>query len=296
MRKLKCYFTVVLLTSCLAIRCSAETASGDNLIPLLDAVTTMQQPADYRLNYGPDIFHFGDLRLPEGAGPHPVVVLIHGGCWTAKYGLHLMDAMAERLTGLGFATWNPEFRRVGMQGVDWQDIFRDVVLATHYVDNLASRFHLDTQNVILTGHSSGGHLVLWLAHQQQLINKHAALNVKAVVSLAPLTDLTAVARDETLPCHNTVEGLMGGTLERYPERYRQASPINMDDTGIDLVVVNGKQDDAGFYRQFIEYRQNMTKRGHQIRHLEVAPSGHFEMITPGTKAWQDVEQAFRALK
>ena len=183
-----------------------------------------------------------------------------------------------------------------MKGGEWQDIFKDVVMATHYVDNLASHFNLDTNNITLTGHSSGAHLVLWLAHQQALINKNNARKVKAVVSLAPLTDLAEVARDDALPCHKTVEGLMGGSLEMYPERYKQASPIHMSNTGLELIVVNGKQDSPGFYRQFLDYRQNMTKRGHEIRHLEVEPSGHFEMITPGTAAWKDVEETFLLLK
>jgi acetyl esterase/lipase len=296
MHKLIHCLTLALLSFYATSNAFAETATEEKLIPLLDAVTTMQQPADYRLSYGPGVFHFGDLRLPTTEGPHPVVVLIHGGCWTAKYGLHLMDAMAERLTELGFATWNPEFRRVGMKDGEWQDIFKDVVMATHYVDNLASRFNLDTNNVILTGHSSGGHLVLWLAHQEELINKQNTMKVKAVVSLAPLTDLAEVAGDDTLPCHKTVEGLMGGSVKMYPQRYKQASPIHMSNTGLELIIVNGKQDSPGFYRQFLDYRKNMAKRGHEIRHLEVGPSGHFEMITPSSAAWKDVEKAFLSLK
>jgi acetyl esterase/lipase len=296
MQKLIHYLSVALFSLWMASNSLADETTENNLIPLLDAVTTMQQPADYRLNYGPGVFHFGDLRLPDGEGPHPVVVLIHGGCWTAKYGLHLMDTMAERLTELGFATWNPEFRRVGMNNGEWQDIFKDVVMATHYVDNLSSRFNLDTRNVILTGHSSGGHLVLWLAHQEKLINKSKTMQVKAVVSLAPLTDLAEVARNDTLPCHQTVEGLMGGPLSKYPQRYKEASPIHMSNTGLELIVVNGKQDSPGFYKQFVDYRENMSKRGHEIRHIEVQPSGHFEMITPGTTAWKDVEEAFVLLK
>lgn len=274
----------------------AIAAEDEELISLLDAVTTVQQPADYRLQYGPGVFHFGDLRLPKGKRPHPVVVLIHGGCWTAKYGLHLMDAMAERLTELGFATWNPEFRRVGMRDGNWQDIFTDVMMATQYVDNLAAHYNLDRQNISLTGHSSGGHLVLWLAHQEARINKGGTLRFRAVVSLAPLTELSKVATDDSMPCYQTVQGLMGGSLADYPDRYRQNSPVHMPGTGLDVTVINGKQDAEGFYRQFIDYRDVMRKRGHTIQHVEVKPSGHFEMITPGTPAWKDVEKVFVGIR
>ncbi|MGH2720568.1 MAG: alpha/beta hydrolase, partial [Actinomycetota bacterium] len=32
-------------------------------------------------SYGPSPEHAADLRLPEGAGPHPVAVVLHGGFW-----------------------------------------------------------------------------------------------------------------------------------------------------------------------------------------------------------------------
>src|SRR5215207_4243272 len=38
-------------------------------------------PADHTLSYGQDANQIGELRLPAGSGPHPVIVLMHGGCW-----------------------------------------------------------------------------------------------------------------------------------------------------------------------------------------------------------------------
>ncbi|HEV8495750.1 MAG TPA: hypothetical protein VGQ56_02745, partial [Gemmatimonadaceae bacterium] len=42
-------------------------------------------PADARIAYGDDSSQFGELRIPAGSGPHPLVVLIHGGCFKAAY-------------------------------------------------------------------------------------------------------------------------------------------------------------------------------------------------------------------
>ena len=51
--------------------------------------------ADERIAYGPDALQFGELWLPRRQGRHPVIVLIHGGCWRADLpGLELMDYMA----------------------------------------------------------------------------------------------------------------------------------------------------------------------------------------------------------
>ena len=37
-----------------------------------------------------------ELHLPAGAGPHPVVVTIHGGSWSAGYGKIVMRGLAAR--------------------------------------------------------------------------------------------------------------------------------------------------------------------------------------------------------
>jgi acetyl esterase/lipase len=38
-------------------------------------------PADHTFSYGQDANQIGELRLPAGPGPHPIIVLVHGGCW-----------------------------------------------------------------------------------------------------------------------------------------------------------------------------------------------------------------------
>src|SRR5579862_4144320 len=70
-------------------------------------------PADERISYGPGPLHYGDLRLPRGPGPHPLVVMVHGGRWRAEYDLQHVGAACAALTKRGLATWNVEFRRVG---------------------------------------------------------------------------------------------------------------------------------------------------------------------------------------
>ncbi len=45
-----------------------------------DALKGPFPKADHRVAYGKDPLQFGDLRLPEGKGPYPVAIVIHGGC------------------------------------------------------------------------------------------------------------------------------------------------------------------------------------------------------------------------
>ncbi|HUF31378.1 MAG TPA: hypothetical protein VMM77_12070, partial [Gemmatimonadaceae bacterium] len=52
-----------------------------------EIVAATVSPPDERIGYGSDSLQFGELRLPRGAGPFPVAVVIHGGCWLAEYDL-----------------------------------------------------------------------------------------------------------------------------------------------------------------------------------------------------------------
>eukprot|EP01035_Chromulina_nebulosa_P003001 gene3001-4102_t len=75
----------------------------------------MKQPpvaADHRIAYGAEPAQVIDLFLPKRRGPHPVVVLIHGGCWTVHFGgIAQMHNMAGDLVKQGIAVWNVEYRR-----------------------------------------------------------------------------------------------------------------------------------------------------------------------------------------
>ena len=55
-----------------------------------DILTLTPPKADARIAYGGDPNQFGDLRVPARKGPHPVVILIHGGYWRAAYDLRML--------------------------------------------------------------------------------------------------------------------------------------------------------------------------------------------------------------
>src|SRR5262249_46133590 len=56
-----------------------------------------------RIAYGPFPSNFAELRVPPGSGPHPVVVVLHGGYWLALFGLHYIVPLCEAITREGFA-------------------------------------------------------------------------------------------------------------------------------------------------------------------------------------------------
>src|SRR5678815_2961866 len=162
-----------------------------------DDISKLKVPlADQRIPYRDNPHTFGDLRLPKGSGPHPLAVVIHGGCWQSEYDLEYISHLSAALTKDGVATWTIEYRRIGDPGGGWTGTLEDVSNATDYVRTLAEKFPIDLNRVILIGHSAGGHIALWLAARKNLpkqsnLYRPSPLVVRGVIGLAAISDLRA---------------------------------------------------------------------------------------------------------
>jgi acetyl esterase/lipase len=105
-------------------------------------LTELPPQADFRLRYGSDPNQFGDLRLPQTKGPHPVAIMIHGGYWRAKYDLTHAGHLCAALTKAGIASWNLEYRRVGNPGGGWPGTFEDITAGFSFLQQRAPHYHL----------------------------------------------------------------------------------------------------------------------------------------------------------
>ncbi|MEO7556866.1 MAG: alpha/beta hydrolase, partial [Acidimicrobiales bacterium] len=188
--------------------------------------STRAGAAPRSVSYGSNPSQVADLYLPPGDGPHPAVVLVHGGFWKATYDRSLMAPLAVDLVGLGFAVWNIEFRRVGEQGGGWPGTFDDVAAA---VDALAGEQAVDAGRVVTCGHSAGGHLALWAAGRARLPSGSPGADPKvrprAAVSQAGVADL--VAGSAARLGGGAVDALLDGSPSKRPERYAVADPAEL---------------------------------------------------------------------
>jgi len=262
-------------------------------------ILTLRPPeADLRLPYGGDPLRFGDLRLPAGAGPHPVVVVVHGGYWRAAYDLTHAGHMAAALTALGMATWTIEYRRIGNDGGGWPGTFHDVATATDSLRTLAPLHRLDLARVVALGHSAGGHLALWLAARHRIPSGDALfsprpLTLRGVVALAPVADL-ARAWDLRLS-DGVVRELMGGTPRERPDRYATASPAALLPLGLPQVLIHGAGDRHVPYAVSRDYQQAALRRGDDAALITPPRADHFALIDPGSEAWPAVAAAVSRL-
>ncbi len=233
---------IAIMASCAAMSGRADYISGQ------EALSRPPRRADARLSYGADRLQFGDLRVPEGPGPHPVLVVLHGGCWTTIATLQYLDEFAEALTKRGWATWNIEYRVVGQAGGGWPGTFLDVGEGIDYLRQIASSRRLDLDRVVLVGHSSGGHLALWAAGRPRIpptseIHANDPLPVKGAISLGGLGDLQAFSDDGNRACSpGIISDLLGGAPSLLAARYRAASPRELLPLGVPQLLLTGAAD------------------------------------------------------
>ena len=251
-------------------------------------LTETPAPSDARIAYGKDPNQFGELRLPKGTAfkkPYPVVVMLHGGCWMAEYGLGYMGRVGADLAAQGSATWNLEYRRVGNPGGGIVGTFHDVQLGVGHLETLAKNYPLDLQRVVI-GHSAGGHLALRLANT--LFDKAApkgALRWRGVVALAAITDL----RRTGTACDASVQMLMGGTAREQGALYAQHSPLDLLPLGaIKQIIVHGDADRIIPTVMATSYVEAAQKKGDDAKLMLIEKAGHFDIVDAQATAWAQV--------
>ena len=277
---------------------AADNINGDNpdtslvLMTSDDLLSFPSPQPDARIQYGEDALQYGELRLPTGPGPHPVVVLIHGGCWLAEYDITHIRKLAAAFAGQGIASWTLEYRRVGNSGGGWPGTFEDIARGADHLVELAQSYPLDLDRVISVGHSAGGHLALWLANRPTAIPSTIPLRPKAVLALAPAADLAYLFEQQV--CDNVVEKLMGGSPQRYANRYAAGSASERLPLGVPQHLIIGDHD-SSWAAVGNRYFDAARAAGDPVSKIRAPESGHFEMIDPDSSTWPLVLKSARTL-
>lgn len=251
-------------------------------------------PAAARVAYGAAPQQFGDLYLPPGAGPHPLLVAVHGGCWLSEYDLRHLSGFCTALAQTGCAVWSLEYRRMGDAGGGWPGTLQDVAAGAAFVGTLARDYPLDLTRMAAIGHSAGGQLALWLAawgkvRDQLPFATPEPLPWRGVIALAGIPDLAQAA--QTQVCDDAVVRLLDGTPAERPLRYALASPQAQLPLGVPQRLLIGAKDPIVPPALVAAYVAAARAAGDDVTLTQIPEAGHFELIVPGTAAWRVVETA-----
>lgn len=211
----------ILAASLLLVACATHSnRPGTSATPTPERDFERHEQLRYSPEDWPEALH-ADVYQPEGPGPFPAVLLVHGGGW-ARGEPADMVAIAESLAGAGFVVMNAAYRFAPEHHFPAQ--LHDLQQALRWLRAEAPRFDVDPDRIAGFGYSAGAHLVALLglaATDETLDAPHggADTRLQAVVAGGTPTDLRKFEGGQLVP------QFLGGNQQQVPEAYRLASPV-----------------------------------------------------------------------
>jgi len=187
-----------------------------------------------------------DVYRPRGAeGPVPVIVYAHGGGWIVGW-RRLIEPAFARQVKRGYALVSFTYTFTNQDS--WPAQIHDTKAAIRWVRANADRFGFDTDKIVLTGASAGGHLacVSGLSGKGKLEgdlgNAEMSSDVCGIAVFYPPADLPATIT-QGFVAGRCVEALIGGKAEVRLKELHEATPISYARSDAPpLLVLHGTHD------------------------------------------------------
>ena len=137
-----------------------------------------------------------DIADPEGKGPFPAIISVHGGRWRGGHRTDASTIKVEQWAGFGMFAMSIDYRLIGCTPAP--ACYQDMLCAIRWVHAHAAEYNIDRQRVFLIGQSAGGHMVSLAATlgagpykrvggwDDQPLEFRAVISVAAPYELVPL--------------------------------------------------------------------------------------------------------------
>lgn len=257
----------------------------------LTAAATDQKGVEYGRPGGHPLLL--DLHVPDGPGPFPAAILVHGGGFDAGSRATNMAPTFQPLADAEFAWFSidyrmaPEFR--------FPEARDDVDTAIKWVKANAASYKVDPAKIVLAGESAGAFLVNYAAAHET-----AATRVAAVVDIYGPVDYEKIARQrQAYPGRFNMASInghqkLGGSIwffgiDGYDEasyaKLRAVSPLFAVHRGMPpFLAIHGTRDDQVPYEQSTMLCAAMATVGSRCEIITVEGGGH------GMGGWKDADQ------
>lgn len=141
-----------------------------------------------------------DLHIPDGSGPFPAAILVHGGGFDEGSRSTYIHPLFEPLTNAGFAWFSIDYRLA--PAARFPDALEDLRSAVRWVRENAKDYRVDARKIVLMGESAGAFLV-----------NYAGTHATPETKIAAVVDI-----------YGTVDYAKLATERRdHPERFNMAS-------------------------------------------------------------------------
>lgn len=208
-----------------------------------------------------------DAWIPEGPGPFPAAILVHGGGWVAGDKQKYIIYIFEPLSRAGFAWFSINYRLAPQHR--FPAAMEDTEAAIRYVKSNAKKYKVDASRIALIGESAGGHIVSWVGVQKKVDTR-----VAAVVSFYGVHDVISRAVQQgKLEDVNPFFGVEQLTADTAPLLIK-GSPVTYVQRGLPpFLMIHGRKDDGVPFEQSVQMCDKLKANGNSCDLIEL-DAGH----------------------
>jgi len=243
-------------------------------IPLHGAV---QKDIEYRTVDGKTLTL--DCSVPDGKGPFPAVILVHGGSWGRGDKRSYVTPLFEPLSKAGYVWFSIDYRQT--PEFQFPAPTDDVIGAIEWVRENADQYKVDTSRLALIGESAGGQMVGYVGARYG-----DALGIAAVVDFYGPNDMVVQgAKTKAEKEHPTPENKSPSLLFEYmgitewndeaAEKLKTASPITWVSAEMPpFLCVHGTTDPQVAYDQSVKFCAAAIQAGGKCSVQTIEGGGH----------------------
>jgi dipeptidyl aminopeptidase/acylaminoacyl peptidase len=228
----------------------------------------------YRNDRGQEVH--GWIVEPEGDGPHPVMVFVHGGPHWLYEDKYFPEVQAY--VDAGFLVAMPNYRGSSGYGRAWSDAltgdvgFTDVDDVTAGLRDLLARPDVDAARAVVAGWSWGGYITL------MELGRNPDLWAAGMAGV-PVGDYVRAYAEEAPSLQALDRALMGGTPETRPNDFVRSSPITYaESVAAPVLLVIGENDSRCPLGQALAYAERLKELG-KPHEVYLYTTGHGSLDT-----------------
>jgi len=233
-----------------------------------------------------------DAHVPDGDGPFPAAILVHGGAWVSGDRKRAVAPLFQPLSDAGFAWFSISYRlanpiepkstpTIAASAALLGGAVDDVRAAVAYVRTHAAEYNIDPHRIALIGESSGAQLSAMAA-----LKPWPNGDVQAVVAFYCPSDLVAMI--ETMPMiPDTLHRAVNGTrFEEIMAGYlRELSPMHwVREDAPPFLLIHGTADTVVPFQQSVDFCSALRKSGSTCELYPVNGGGH------GLRWWEPAKR------